>query len=239
MKNARKALVALVFTAVAGLIFLVYAEETLSLDKVPATVRQTIEKYAEGAKINEIELGKKDNKEIYEVEILKDEKEIDFAVSGDGQFLGFDEEEEAEKEEEEAIEKEIQLAQAPQAVQDAIKKIVGENPIKKVIEEKEEDVTTYEAEYTVGDIEHSVDCAATGEILELENAVEANALPAAALKEITKDYPGAVIKEACAVQVFFYEVEVEINGKKQEIKVYATGDIEDEDEGGDQEEDDD
>lgn len=239
MKNAKKALVALMFAAVVGLIFLVYAEETISLDKVPEAVRQTIEKYAEGAEIKEIELEKKNDKEVYEVEILKDGKEVDFAVSSDGQFLGFEEEEEEEGEKEEEIEKEIELAQAPQAVQDAISKIVGDNPIKKVIEETEEGVASYEAEYTVGDVEHSVECAATGEILELEHSIDVNALPAAALKEINKDYPGAVIKEAEAVQVFFYEVEIEINSKKHEFKVYATGDIEDEDGDDDNEDDDD
>ena len=54
-----------------------------------------------------------------------------------------------------------------------------------------------------------------------------------------KDYPGAEIKVVEAVQVFFYEVEIIHNGKKSEIKVYATGDIEDEDDEDDDDEDDD
>ncbi|MBN1899865.1 PepSY-like domain-containing protein [Candidatus Sumerlaeota bacterium] len=225
----KKVMITLAFMAVAGLIFLVYAEENLSLDKIPAAVRQTIEKYAEGAKINEIELEKENGKEVYDVEILKDGKEVDFMVSTDGQFLGFEEEEEDDDEEDDESETKIELAQAPQAVQDAIKKIVGDNPIKEVIEEKEDGVTTYEAEYTVGGMEHSLECAATGEILELESEIEADALPASVIEKLNKKFPGAVIKEACAVQVFFYEIEIEKDGKKQEIEINATGEIDDDD----------
>jgi len=239
MKNSQKVLVALAALALACLAFAAFAEKTFSLKELSDPVRATIEKYAEGGKINEIELEKKDGTEIYDVEVLKNGKEVDFMVSQDGEFLGFeDEDEEEDDDDDEEIERKIELSQAPQAVQDAILKIAGNNPIKEVEEEIEDGVATYEAEYMVGDVEHSIECTATGEIIELEHSIAPESLPAAALKKINKLYPGAQIKEAEAVQVFFYELEIVHNGMKKEIKVCATGDIEDDDDDHDDHDDD-
>ena len=46
-------------------------EERVSLSQVPAAVRATIQKYAAGAKITEIEKATKNGKTLYEVEIKR------------------------------------------------------------------------------------------------------------------------------------------------------------------------
>ena len=228
MKNARKLLVILAALASAGLVFLAYAEETFSLEQVPEIVRKTIVKYAEDGEIREIELEKEHGNLFYEVEVMKEGREVEFMVSTEGEFLGFEQEDEDDEEEEE-IERKIDLAEAPEAVREIILKSVGNNPIKEVEVEIEDGVAKYEVEYMVNGVEHGVECSATGEILELEHVIDVKSLPAAALRAINEKYPGAAIKEVEAVQVFFYEVEFLHNGKKREIKVFATGDIEDED----------
>ncbi len=42
-----------------------------------------------------------------------------------------------------------------------------------------------------------------------------------------KDYPGATIQAAEHVQLFYYEMDVLVDGKIVEVAVFATGDIED------------
>ncbi len=207
-------------------------EERVSLSQVPAAVRATIQKYAAGAKITEIEKAVKNGKTLYEVEIKRSGAERDFMVAADGAFLGW------EQEGKEDEEKKIRLDQAPPAVQAAILKVVGGNPIKEIVVEVDDGVAEYEAEYTVNGVEHSVVCAATGHVMEREHGVQASSLPPAVLSALAKRFPGSKIVEANAVQVFFYEVEVEKNGKKVEVSVMASGEIED-DEDEEEEKDDD
>jgi hypothetical protein len=60
-------------------------EQEVSLDKVPAAVRATIEKHAAGAKIHKVEIV---TETVYDVEIRKDGKATEFSVSPDGKYLG-------------------------------------------------------------------------------------------------------------------------------------------------------
>ena len=75
--------------------------------------------------------------------------------------------------------------------------------------------------------------------MESETAIKLSALPDAVLKELKKDYPDAAIVETEAVQLNYYEVEIVKNGKKRDVIVLATGDIEDQVFGGGNDEDDD
>jgi len=136
----------------------------------------------------------------------------------------------AEKAGEEADEEVIDLAKAPAAVRAAALKVAGtggEKAIRKVIKEEDEGVTTFEIEYSEGGVEWSAALSVNGDVLELEKSVKESAIPGAALDALKKDYPKATIKSVHSVQKFFYEVEVVIDGKSHEVKVDATGDIED------------
>jgi hypothetical protein len=64
------------------------SEEEISLDKAPAKVRATIEKHAQGAKINKVEIITDGDKKVYDVEIQKGGQTTEFSVSPEGKYLG-------------------------------------------------------------------------------------------------------------------------------------------------------
>ncbi len=137
-----------------------------------------------------------------------------------------------EKAGEESDEEVIEFAKAPEAVRKAALKLVGaggEKAIKKVIkEEGEDDIYTFEIEYTEGGIDCSAVLAAAGDLMELEKGVKEATLPAAAMTALKKEYPKATFKTPMAVQKFYFDVVVVIEGKEHEIKIDAAGNIEDE-----------
>jgi len=137
---------------------------------------------------------------------------------------------------EEADEELIDFSKAPEAVRTAALKLMGaggEKAIKKVIKEEDEDVYTYEIEYTEGGIECAAIFSATGDLMETEKATSEAKLPAAIMAALKKDYPKATFAKPFAVTKMFYEVEVVIDGKSHEVKVDAAGSIEDESKGDD------
>jgi len=142
---------------------------------------------------------------------------------------------EGEKHEEkagaESDEEVIDFAKAPEPVRTAALKVIGaagEKAIKKVIEEEDEEVYTYEIEYNEGGMDCSAVFSAAGDTLEIEKSMKEGSLPAAAMAALKKDYPKATFKNPIAVQKFFYEIGIEVDGKMHEVKVDAAGNIEDE-----------
>jgi len=139
-----------------------------------------------------------------------------------------------EKAGEEADEEVIDFAKAPQAVRAAALKLVGaggEKAIKKVIKEEDDDVYTFEIEYTEGGVECAAIFSAAGDLMETEKATTEAKLPAAIMAALKKDYPKATFAKPFAVTKMFYEVEVVIDGKTHEVKVDAAGNIDDESKG--------
>jgi uncharacterized membrane protein YkoI len=63
------------------------SEEQLTLAQVPPAVRATIENEAKGGNIAEIERETKGGKVTYEVEIIKDGKELEIEIAADGSVL--------------------------------------------------------------------------------------------------------------------------------------------------------
>ncbi|HEX5010679.1 MAG TPA: hypothetical protein VFY71_09770, partial [Planctomycetota bacterium] len=66
-----------------------------------------------------------------------------------------------------------------------------------------------------------------GHVMELERELPVDTLPAAVQAALKHDFPGATVDKAEAVQVSYFEVQVNSGGRKHDVKVYATGDIED------------
>jgi hypothetical protein len=85
------------------------SEEPGSLGKVPAKVRATIQKHAEGAKVRKVEVA---TMKVYDVEIRKNGKTTEFSVSLDGKFLGVKTDDDDEKDEEKAEAKHAKKAEA-------------------------------------------------------------------------------------------------------------------------------
>lgn len=228
-KHVRR-MVLVLFLLVAGIVVIGSGGKTLSLTDLPEKVQATIKEHAQNGTIEEIELETENGKSIYEIEVLKDSKEFEFKVAEDGVFLGMeDEDEEEDDDDSENESRKISLQDAPEAVKAAILKIAGSNPVKEIEVEYEDGFAEYEAEYLVDNVEHSVVCSETGDIMELERKVDPNTMPKAALATISKKFPGAEIKEAEAVQSFYFEVELVKNGKKMELTVSANGCIDEDD----------
>ncbi len=219
----------------------------IQIQDVPPTVRATIERIAAGDPVREIELEKEDGTLVYDVEILRDGEEVDFMVSTDGEFLGYEDDEHEEHEEghetgehdhgdedededgHEDGEERIALEELPAAVRTVALTIAGDGEITSVSREREDDATVYEIEYLVDGVVNSVEFSKTGDILETERAIGAEELPAAVRGELDEEFPGATFGEISAVQVYLYEIEVITEKGRREVKLLATGEEADED----------
>lgn len=251
MNLTRKPLL-LVAAGICGLAAAGAFAKQLTLDEVPPEVRKTIDQYAAGAKINEVELEKEDGKLVYDVEIVRDGKEVDFMVSPEGKYLGEeaedgdqgehgehkamskhdddDDEHEGDYEDDDEGEEEVvTMEQLPAAVRVVADTLAAEGKITEITREREDDATVYEIEYVEGGEKASVEVAETGEIMEAERAIAAAELPAAVRAELEEEFPGATFGEISAVQVFYYEIEVIGEHGKREVKLLATGEEVDED----------
>ncbi|MFA6044574.1 MAG: PepSY domain-containing protein [Phycisphaerales bacterium] len=126
----------------------------------------------------------------------------------------------------EGTETTIKLAEAPEAVKAAAVKMTPANTITKVIRETDDGITTYEIEFNENGTSGSGTFATTGEMLELERGTTEAKVPAAAMDALKKANPGATFSSMSAVTKFYYEIEVVKDGKKHEVKVSASGEIE-------------
>jgi hypothetical protein len=129
-----------------------------------------------------------------------------------------------EQDEEGAKEETITLAQAPDAVRAALAKMSGMGDVKKVERITEDEAMSFEIGYELNGAKSSVTLSARGELMEIEKP--AGELPRAVQEAIAEEMKGAKIVRAEAVQLSFFEVLVEKNGKKHEVKIFANGRIE-------------
>lgn len=130
----------------------------------------------------------------------------------------------------------IKLADAPAPVRAAIARLTADQNVKQIFKEISNGSTTYDVEYQVDGQASDVEISESGEVLEIATVIKAGALPEAASKAVARAFPKGTITGAESVQVFFYEVVVNVNGVDREIKVGANGQIaddndEDEDDG--------
>ncbi len=125
------------------------------------------------------------------------------------------------------------LDKAPEAVRAAAIKLAGDakNITKVIKEEDDEDVVQYEIEYNEGAVKCAAIFSVAGDLMETEKGTTEAKLPAAVMAALKKDYPKATFANPFVVTKMFYEVEIVIDGKKHEVKVDASGNIEDESKG--------
>lgn len=129
-------------------------------------------------------------------------------------------------------ETEITLDKVPAAVRSAAIKLAGDakNVTRVLREEDDEDVVTYELEFNEGVGDSMTRSAATvsmnGDLLEIERSASMTDLPAAAIAALRNDFPRATFTDPQLVTRMFYEVTVEMDGKRHEVKVDAAGNIE-------------
>ncbi|MBK7403875.1 MAG: PepSY-like domain-containing protein [Phycisphaerales bacterium] len=213
-------------------------DEVVKLKDVPAAARQAIQDHSKGLKIEKIERSTEGGKTVYEVSTEGADGDGEFLVAEDGTYLG-QEQEDDDNEQGEAAEHgraeaphsedvtEIDFAAAPAPVRDVFNRSTGNAKATKVERIVDEGVTKFEIEFARPAGTASMTLSDRGDVMEVESPVAIDSLPEAVTKAVLHDYPGAKIKAAEGVQLFYYEMDVEVNGKTIEVAAFATGDIED------------
>jgi len=128
---------------------------------------------------------------------------------------------------EEEDEQVVTLEATPMAVRDAFARLAPATSVKKVERLTDEGAVRYEIEFLADGIEQSATFSEGGQLIELEREMPVDKLPAAVQAALSHDFPGGTLSKAESVQLSFYEVQVTSAGRKHDVKVYATGDIED------------
>ncbi len=226
-KVIHQTLTALTLVAISGfavgMVFFVPGEdESAVLTGGQEGVNQTHDQDAHGEKSEEAEQSK-ENDEADEAGEADEMDEMDEA----GEAGDSDKSEEADGKDQSEQVFEIPFTEVPQSVQRTYRDHSNDAKPSKVERIVDEDVTKYEIEYEVNGGTASVTLTDHGKLIEVEMPVDISRLPKAVLAEIKKDYPNAEIKEAGAVQLFYYEMDVVVDGKVIEVGAFANGDIED------------
>ncbi|MBP7934941.1 MAG: PepSY-like domain-containing protein [Phycisphaerae bacterium] len=214
-------------------------EVKVTLDQVPAAVREALTKAAGNAKIAEIEKETENGVVTYEATFFVDGKEKEVKVTAEGKVVKEDEGDEDEKEGDEEKEEKIAMDQVPAKARDALMKLVGDGTVTEVVKEIEDGVVSYEAEWTAKGQSHEAEVTEEGALVSTEETVDMNAVPEAVRKAAAKRFPaGAKLTFSKEIEVT-YEVSCTIDGKEKEIEISPSGQIDDDDEGDDDEEDED
>lgn len=141
-------------------------ETEVSIDKVPAAARATIEAEAKGGTIEEIEMETENGQTVYEADVIIDGQEVDIQVAPDGTLLGKEtEDDEDDDDEGDEDEEEVSLDDVPAAVKATILKEAAGAEIEEVVKETEDGQTIYEAEVIISGHETDIKVAVDGTLL--------------------------------------------------------------------------
>jgi len=129
-----------------------------------------------------------------------------------------------------AEEKKITVQQVPKPVLEAFHKAYPQALDVKYEVEKDAGKTVYEVEFKEQGIKREATYAAEGTLLETEEDIKPDTLPAAITEALKKSHPQATVEEAEKVMkpdgsVSGYEVEIKDGKKEFEIRLDATGKI--------------
>jgi uncharacterized membrane protein YkoI len=210
----------------------VLADEEVSLQQVPAAVRTTIEKHVGDGRIAEIERETEHGQVVYEVEAVVDGREVEFLVSPTGKYLGAEAEDDDDDDgeddqdgEDDDDEEAVSWDDLPKAVQTSLTDLLGGVKSQSLTREAEDGFVLYEAAYEADGAKLEVKLTDDGTVIEREQEVAPSALPASVAEQIRKKFPRAEIKAAELVQLTFYEVELKGARRNHEVKVFANGQL--------------
>lgn len=202
-------------------------EEHVMLDKVPAAVKATILRETAGGEIKEIDAETHRGKTHYDVEFVRAGQTIEIAIAPNGTLLSSsadeDTEEEAEQDDD-AQERSVKEAEVPAAALATLKKLAGDAPLTHFAEEIERGSRLYEGTWKMA-AGSTVDALVTptGELVELEEAVAADQVPAAVLAAARKK-AGADGTLVCEKKtLILYEVKSRQGDKQHETLYTADG----------------
>jgi uncharacterized membrane protein YkoI len=192
-------------------------EERVTLDQVPAAVKATILKESAGGKITEIERETKNGKIVYEAEFQLDGKETEIRIAPDGTLLG------RETEGADEDDDDLTIDQVPEPARSALLRLAAGAKIVAAERETQHGVVTYEVKWVVDGVEHEAAVTADGTLLETEESIPPDRVPAAVRAAIERHFGrGAkVVVERKTIVV--YEVEAKISGHEKELVIFPTG----------------
>jgi hypothetical protein len=132
-------------------------EETVSMDKVPQAVKDTLKQYASESDVKTVEKGDQDGTQVYEFDITQGKHSFEVAIAPDGTFMG--------------TEEDVQLTDMPGAAQAALKAQAGDSKMsgfEKAVDKNHK--TTYEANIEKGGKKSEVAVDADGKVVSTESA---------------------------------------------------------------------
>lgn len=127
----------------------------------------------------------------------------------------------------EAQEKKLKREQLPAPVQATVDRVSKDATIKGFSTEKENGVRLYEAELEVNGHSRDVSIAENGDVIEIEEQVALDSLPAAVKDAIKKEAGGGTIRKIESItkgdQVVAYEADIKDGKKHREVKFGPAG----------------
>ncbi|HEY5041139.1 MAG TPA: hypothetical protein VIK53_03980 [Verrucomicrobiae bacterium] len=132
------------------------ANETITLDQVPAAVKTTLATYAATADVKTVELGDQDGTKVYEFDIEQGARKFEVAITPDGKFNG--------------MEEDMALSVMPAAAQKALNDAANGGKIsggEKAVDANQK--VTYEADIEKGGKKSEVAVDADGKVVSTES----------------------------------------------------------------------
>ena len=123
----------------------------------------------------------------------------------------------------------ITFEKLPSPVRESALKHLLPSSIKKVEAIDDDGITIYEIESEIDGVNKDITFAANGSVMEIEQSMSFAQLPLAAREKISKRYPKLKITKVESVQDFYFDVDGEDHGKSVELKVSASGALEEDD----------
>ncbi|MBL8877824.1 MAG: hypothetical protein JNG88_01790 [Phycisphaerales bacterium] len=187
----------------------------LTLDKLPAAVRATVQKETAGGEIKEIEVETHNGKTVYEVDFIRDGKKHEITISADGTLMSNSGDDDDPKPEEQ--ERPVKEGEVPAAALAALKKLAGDAKISEFSEEIEHGAKFYEGSWKTGGGNVDALVSVTGDLVELEEEIKSDRLPAAVLAAVSK-LAGADCALFCEKKtMILYEVKFRKGEERHEI----------------------
>jgi uncharacterized membrane protein YkoI len=161
MKLHRKITILAVLAAITGFTASALAgeekEESISLDQVPQSVKDTLKQYAADSDVKTVVKGDQDGTKVFEFDIEQGARKFEVAISTKGKFMG--------------TEEDVQLSDMPQPAQDALKAQGGDGKLsgfEKAVDQNNK--ATYEADIEKDGKKSEVAVDADGKVVSTEAA---------------------------------------------------------------------
>ena len=217
-------------------------EEELTLEQVPAEVLVTILAVVGDGRILEIVREVHKGRTTYEVEFLLDGREVEIEIAPDGRVLqrtagddddgdddddddgddDGDDDNDGDDDDDDAQEASLPLGQVPAPVLRTVEEFAGDRDFA-VSVEQEHGVTVYEARWQNEGRWFEVEMTADGTLLEFEEFIPEDWVPAAVRRTVEEQFPGATNLTYQKRAVYLYEIEAVVDGRHREVTVLPTG----------------